>query len=68
MKNLTDNAKAFLAKNPTLIGEVSGVEYYDHPELGDESPLIAILPDGRKVRSPFWELPCSEESEEWIEA
>jgi hypothetical protein len=55
--NLSDNAKAFLARNPTLVGVVAGHAFYEHPTRGDESPLIVIGPDGRKELSEHWELP-----------
>ena len=55
--NLSDNAAAFLARNPTLIGVVAGHSFYEHPTRGDESPLIVICPDGRKKLSDHWELP-----------
>ena len=57
MKNLSDKAKAFLSKNPTLIGTVAGHRFYEHPDLGDESPLIEITPAGKVRRSEFWEVP-----------
>jgi hypothetical protein len=61
MKMLTEKAKAFLAKNPTAIGTVAGHKFYEHPTLGDESPLIVITPDGNVQVSDFWELPTREE-------
>lgn len=54
---LSDNARAFLAKSPALIANVLGYRFFEHPELGDESPLVVITPDGKKKRSPFWEAP-----------
>lgn len=58
---LTENAKKFLDRNPTLIGVVNGHKFYEHPELGDESDLIVITPDGRKMHSGFFEVPALEE-------
>ena len=58
---LSANAKAFLANDPTLIGIVAGHYFYEHPTMGDESPLIVITPDGKKRTSDFWELPTVEE-------
>lgn len=60
-KPTTDNAKAFLAKNPTLVGRVHGVGLYEHPTLGDESTLIAITADGRKKHTDHWELPSHDD-------
>lgn len=50
-----------LTKVATHIGTVCGVPFYEHPTLGDESPLIYITEDGRAKVSDFWELPCIEE-------
>lgn len=57
MPNLSDKAKAFLAKSPTHIGTVSGRAYYEHPTLGDESPLIEITPEGKVRVSEWYDLP-----------
>ncbi len=57
MNNLTENAKKFLARNPTLIGIVLNVRFYEHPEYGDECDLLMILPDGQLQHSGFYELP-----------
>ena len=54
---LSDKARAFLAKKPTLIGRVAGHAFYEHPTYGDESPLIMITPDGKVKKSDHWELP-----------
>ena len=54
---LSDNARAFLALNPTYIGLVAGHYFYEHPTRGDESPLIVICPNGKKTISEHWELP-----------
>jgi hypothetical protein len=59
--NLTDKARAFLAKDPTHIGTVLGVDYFEHPTLGDESPLIEIGADGKLKLSDWWELPSVNE-------
>lgn len=60
-KPSTENASAFLAKNPTFLARVHGVDLYEHPELGDESPLIAITADGRKKRTEHWEVPSQDD-------
>ena len=54
---MTPKATKFLAKNPTLICRIHGVRFYEHPTRGDESPLLAILPDGRLIRTDFWDRP-----------
>lgn len=60
-KPTTDKAKAFLAKNPTFIGRVHGVDLYEHPALGDKFTLIAITADGRKKNTDHWELPSNDD-------
>lgn len=65
-KPATNKARAFLSKNPTLIGRVHGVDLYEHPTLGDESPLIAITADGRVKRTDHWELPTYDEGEDLL--
>lgn len=66
-KPTTDKAKAFLNKKPTLIGRVRGYDLYESPTMGDESPLIAITPDGRVKKTYHWELPSYEEAEDLLE-
>lgn len=63
-KPTTDKAKAFLAKNPTHLGRVHGVDLYEHPELGDESPVMAITADGRVKRTDHWEVPSAADGED----
>ena len=46
-----------LTETATHIGTVCGVPFYEHPTLGDESPLLYITADGRAKLSDFWELP-----------
>ena len=50
----------FLSAKPELIGIVNDVEFYEHPRLGDECPLIAIQGEQCGV-SEFYELPSTEE-------
>ncbi|WON75547.1 hypothetical protein [Serratia sp. UGAL515B_01] len=61
MKNLTENAKKFLAKKPLLIGVVMGYKFYEHPELGDETDLKVLTLDGRLVSSGYYDLPSTHE-------
>ena len=58
---LSDKARAFLAKNPTLIGRVLGHAFYESPTYGDEAPLLVVTPEGKLKRTGFWELPSAEE-------
>jgi hypothetical protein len=59
--NLSDKARAFLAKNPTLIGRVLDHSFYEDPQHGDEAPMIMITPEGKLKRTEFWDLPSAEE-------
>jgi len=61
MSDLSANAQKFLSNNPTLIGVVAGVRFYEHPFYGDEMTLVMITPRGRKITSTFWELPSFDE-------
>lgn len=57
-KAKTEAAIKFLEKGPTFIGRVLDTDYYEHPEYGDESPLVEVTKDGRVRHSEFWELPA----------
>lgn len=46
-----------LAQTGTHIGTVCGVPFYEHPALGDESPLLYITAAGTVAVSEYWELP-----------
>jgi hypothetical protein len=46
-----------LAQVATHIGTVCGVPFYEHPTLGDESPLLYITAAGTVAISDFYELP-----------
>lgn len=54
------NKEKLMQNNPTLIGRVSGIEFFEHPFLGDESPLIAVTTDHCGL-TEFYELPTSDE-------
>ena len=58
-KATTPAATAFLAKGPTLLARVNGVDLYEHPTQGDEAPLYAITADGRVKRTAYWEVPSA---------
>lgn len=51
----------FMSKNPTLIGVVDGVKYYEDPDYGDEGPLMYVK-GGKVFMSEFWDLPSLEEA------
>lgn len=42
--------------NPTKIGVVNGIAFFECPFAGDEGPLLARQ-QGRWVRTTYWELP-----------
>lgn len=46
----------FLAAEPALIGVIGEAEFYEHPHLGDESPLVCIIKD-RCFLSCFYDMP-----------
>ena len=49
-----------MADNPTRIGIVGGVHFYEHPRLGDEVGLIAV--DGELCGlTDFYDLPDLQE-------
>lgn len=58
---LSDKAKAFLNRKPTLIGRVAGHAFYEHPEHGDEAPLVMIDPEGRVSLSDWYDVPTADE-------
>ena len=50
----------FMGKNPTLVGSVAGVSFYEHPIYGDDVALIAVK--GEKCGYSHWyDLPTLEE-------
>jgi hypothetical protein len=42
------------------VGTVGGFRFYEHPELGDEVPLVVIV-RGHGLQTHFWEVPTLEE-------
>lgn len=46
-----------LSRNPTLIGTVLGIRFYEHPTLGDEAGLIAIDLSGQAYQTDWYDLP-----------
>lgn len=57
MNSLSDKAKAFLAKDPTLLGVVLGHQFYEDPTYGDERSMWMITPEGKLKRTHWWDLP-----------
>lgn len=43
-------------QTPTLIGNVKGIRFYEHPIYGDSLPLI-IEKNDEWYLTEFWELP-----------
>lgn len=57
------NQEKLMKHNPSMIGMVLGIRFYEHPILGDESPLIAVTKDYCGV-TEFYELPTREDIEQ----
>lgn len=55
-----ESSKRITKAKPTLIGHVAGTDFYEHPILGDESPMIARY-KGTWCLTCFWDLPTEEE-------
>lgn len=60
----TEKAIAFMAQNPTHLGRVHGVDLYEHPTRGDESPIYAITKDGKVKKTSHWEVPSYADGED----
>lgn len=54
--------KRFNEAKPTHIGTTGGVQFFEHPFKGDESPLI-VNHDGKWFITVFWDMPTSGELE-----
>jgi len=65
MRNLTENAKKFLAMEPFKYGRISGYTFYECPIYGDENFVKAITPDGKLVSTGNYEYD-REELTYWI--
>jgi hypothetical protein len=52
--------------NPTFLKEVCGVSFYEHPLLGDEYPVIAVMPDGQ-IMDDWWDIPTEDEMRDILE-
>ena len=48
------------ALNPTHIGTVAGIRFFEHPTKGDESPMI-VKSNGIWHLTDFWDMPTLEE-------
>lgn len=51
------SATKVLAANPTLIGTVLGIRFYEHPTHGDEAGLIVIDLNGNAYQTDWYDLP-----------
>lgn len=56
---LLDQMPADSLKSATKVGVSAGIAFYEHPSLGDEAPLVAVISD-RVVLTDEWELPDAE--------
>ena len=67
MKVSNMTVEQFLALKPEYIGTVAGVRFFEHPEHGDDAPLVAVTRQGKLVAdSGHWELPDSMEVLEMV--
>lgn len=56
---------AQLAQDATLIVDVKGALFYEHPVYGDEHPLLAVI-CGEVVTTDFYDADDEEELDEWV--
>jgi hypothetical protein len=61
---LTENAKKFLAKNPTHLTNRQGYKFYECPVHGDTAYIWAITPAGRLVKTDSYEM---EDLSDWVD-
>lgn len=61
MTTLSEKAAAFMAQNPTIIGVVGSVTYYEHPTAGDEAPLF-FIEDGKLRESVYWDIESAQDA------
>ena len=57
------NKDKFMRRNPELIGTVAGIQFYEHPIMGDECPLVAIQGEHCGL-TEFYELPTHDDIEQ----
>lgn len=63
-KPTTEKAIAFMAKNPTYLGTVHGVDLYEHPTLGDETVVYGLTKEGKIKKTSHWEVPTAADGED----
>ena len=61
----SEKAMAFLNKRPEKILGIVGASFYEHPTLGDEAPLVAIV-DGKLCNTDFYDRPTYDEVLDFI--
>ena len=64
--NNTPNAVNFIRARPTMLFTIAGVNFYEHPTEGDESPIVAIV-DGNLCRTDFYDRPDKYEALDFID-
>lgn len=67
MKNKI-NREWFDSKNPTLLGVVLGIKFYEDPVGGDLVELIEEHPDGSLYRSDLYEVPYYEDLKDALQS
>jgi hypothetical protein len=60
--NLSPKAAVFMGQNPTVIGVVGPVTYYEHPTYGDEAPMF-FIEDGKLRRSEHWDIDSAQDAQ-----
>ena len=62
------NYSEIMGQDPTLVGVVAGLHFYEDPEEGDEGPLLVTLPAlSRAAITDCWDLPDGEELAERLD-
>ena len=58
-ERMTRSAAHYLMLNPapTYLFTQEGIEFYEHPEHGDEAPMLALMPNGRLIDSGLYDRP-----------
>lgn len=62
------NYSEIMGQEPTLVGVIAGLHFYEDPEEGDEGPLLVTLPALKLAAiTDCWDLPDGEELAERLD-
>lgn len=53
---MTEALDRFLSKDPTLLATYGDYKVWKHPTMGDGAPVFLSTPDGRLIRTGFYDL------------